>query len=116
MLRGSSVLLSSRHSSCRQTLLYQPAPALKKLRVKLLSKSVEQNKVTQTDAQIFTLQVSRSAKVVVPAKQRTFLVNAKVDYVASASDAHVLQQPLKQELTAVEVKKVFGFSNALKEK
>ena len=65
---------------------------------------------------VFALQASRPARVVVPAKQRTCLVSAKVDYVASASDAHVLQQPLKQELTAVEVKKVFGFSNALKEK
>ncbi|KAL3141930.1 hypothetical protein ABBQ32_004581 [Trebouxia sp. C0010 RCD-2024] len=92
MFRGSSVPLASRHCSCRQSLLYQPAPALNKLRA------------------------PRSATVLVPAKQRICLVHAKVDYVASASDAHVLQLPLKQELTAAEVKKVFGFSNALKEK
>jgi len=44
---------------------------------------------------------------------RTF---AKTDYAATASDANVLQQPLKQELTSAEVKHVFGYSSALKEK
>lgn len=67
-------------------------------------------------AKIVALQAPRFARVVVPARQRICLVKAKVDYVASASDAHVLQLPLKQELTAAEVKKVFGFSDALKDK
>lgn len=62
------------------------------------------------------MQAFRPAKRTAPARQHTSLVRAKADYVATASDAHVLQQPLKQELTAVEVKRVFGFSSALKEK
>lgn len=49
-------------------------------------------------------------------KQRLCIVHAKTDYAATASDANVLQQPLKQELTANDVKHVFGYSNSLKEK
>ena len=43
-------------------------------------------------------------------------VAAKTDYAATAADASVLQQPLKNELTAVEIKHVFGYSNALKDR
>ncbi|KAL0030347.1 hypothetical protein WJX77_011206 [Trebouxia sp. C0004] len=49
-------------------------------------------------------------------RQHVCLTFAKTDYAATASDANVLQQPLKQELTSAEVKHVFGYSSALKEK
>lgn len=51
-----------------------------------------------------------------PSRRAPLEVAAKTDYAATASDANVLRQPLKNELTAGEVKHVFGYSNALKEK
>ena len=62
------------------------------------------------------LQAVRAVKQQQRLKQRVCVVHAKTDYAATASDANVLQQPLKQELTANDVKHVFGYSNALKEK
>lgn len=61
------------------------------------------------------VSVSQPAKKALPARQHVRYVTAKADYAATASDANVLQQPLKQELTANEVKHVFGYSKSLKE-
>ena len=49
-------------------------------------------------------------------QQRQLLTQAASDYVATASDASVLQRPLKEELHQHEVRKVFGFASNLKDK
>ena len=38
------------------------------------------------------------------------------DYAATASDAGVLQRPLKEELKPAEVKKVFGYPRNLRDR
>ena len=49
-------------------------------------------------------------------QQKQLLTQAASDYVATASDASVLQRPLKEELHHHEVRKVFGFASTLKDK
>lgn len=49
-------------------------------------------------------------------QQKQLFTQAASDYVATASDASVLQRPLKEELHQHEVRKVFGFASNLKDK
>ncbi|KAK9813845.1 hypothetical protein WJX73_001529 [Symbiochloris irregularis] len=61
---------------------------------------------------------SKCHRVLAATSQKTDFHQTKLqqDYAATASDAHVLQRPIKEQLQAHEVKNVFGFPRDLRDR